>query len=226
MGGGGVGWLTRWLDGTWRWDETLDWRPLSHSRCLGLSAVPSPLALWSPSVFSPQLRSLLTVSQSSVIFEFDIKCGTRVQTQGKRIEITITLILELEEWKEKVQNGASQCMDPNSLLFIAILPSHSYSLWKRSTCLIPGGAYGCSSQEHSGLDAGGDSDFGGDRRCRVVSSMSEVLWVQRVPSGHVTLWSGRMGSRVLASEKERDEKMCHVDWQVDALAISARWISV
>lgn len=75
-----------------------------------------------PSVFNTGLQCCWTVSQSSVIFEFNIKCGTRWQTLwGKSKEIRITLMLELlSSWErikkkeEPGQNGASCSSTPTT----------------------------------------------------------------------------------------------------------------
>lgn len=86
-----------WGDGRRSEAEMLNWCPLSPSQCLGMSAMPPVLNLWSlskvfrflPPVSNTEVQCYWTVSQSSVIFEFNIKCGTRWQTvcgKAKRSE--------------------------------------------------------------------------------------------------------------------------------------------
>lgn len=124
----------------------------------------------------------------------------------------------LEKGKEKGGTRSKRCLvfyglTPNNLLVATFISSHSYNSWKKSTCatfrhvvcvlsLRSGHRKGTADECESG-----DSDFDGENRCCVVSSMSElrVLWAWRVARGHVMLWSWnvsseRMEARVVASE--------------------------
>lgn len=98
--------------------EMLDRCPLNPSQCLGMSAMPPLLDLWSlskvfrflPSVFNTQLQRRWTLSQSSVIFEFNVKRGTRWQTlcgHSKRSESAgCWNFCLLEKGKEKGGSGS------------------------------------------------------------------------------------------------------------------------
>lgn len=82
------------------------------SQCLGMSAVPSLLNLWSlskvytslPSLFNTGLQCHSAVTQSSVIFGFNFKRGTRRLLREKP-EIRITLIMELLSSQERKEKG-------------------------------------------------------------------------------------------------------------------------
>lgn len=98
-----------------------------------------------PSVFNTGLQCCWTVSQSSVIFEFNIKCGTRWQTLwGKSKEIRITLMLELlSSWERIKKKRRNRVKMAPRVLQLQQPAGHHLSiltlllfLEKQSTCVI------------------------------------------------------------------------------------------
>lgn len=116
------------------------------SQCVGMSAVLSLLNLWSLSKVYRSLQSLFntelqwTVSQSSVIFEFNFKRSTR-RFWGEEARITLMwnffLLGKGRKREDPAQNGASFFME---LLLKTCWASPFYphtptTFWKKSTCV-------------------------------------------------------------------------------------------